>query len=132
MAIGLRSSFPQHFQNTIAFWLPIIVVLLAASADWWERRRANQLRTLTVEEQETVISAIDLASRRHRIPQERIRELRSQVTNPATPALVDEGIVSESLLWEENNSILFSPLFFDADPISQEKSITAIARIDPD
>lgn len=111
-------------------WLAILIVITAVCADLWERKRVDNLRSLSLEEQETVFAAIDRTAVQYRLSKERIKRLRSRVSDGSFPTFVDLGLGQTPLLKTESQIILFSPKFFEADPVSQEHSILHLASAD--
>lgn len=127
MEIQLESYSPKRGHGTRYFWLAIIVVMAAVGADWWERKRITNLRSLSLEEQETILAAVDRTAIQHRLTKERVRRLRSRVTNPTMPVFIDQGLGTSALMNWESQVLTISPKFFEADPITQENSLLALA-----
>lgn len=130
MQIQLESFPRESRRGHFAFWIAILIVIIGAAFDYWDRKRVNNLRALSLEEQETIFAAIDRAAIQHRLDKNRTQQLRARINNPALPAFVDTGMSARRLLYEESKMLLFSPNFFDADPISQENSLISLARLD--
>lgn len=127
MNIELESYPSGNGRGRYFIWLAIFIVLAALCADLWEKKRVDNLRALSVEEQETVLAAIDRVAIQYRLTKERVRKLRNRVSDANFPTFVDQGLGLLPLLKTESQIVLFSPKFFEADPISQEHSILRLS-----
>ena len=131
MEIQLEGGTVGSGKARYFFGITILLVLMAIGADIWDRKQVNNLRALSIEEQETVFAAIDRTAIQHRLSKGRVRELRSRIHDTTYPIFVDHGLGASPLLKMESQVVLFSPKFFEADPISQENSILRITPISP-
>lgn len=110
-------------------WRPLLVgLVLAATGLWGWRRQASlaENRPLTIEERESVISLFDPIARR--LPQIRIwsETFFEDFTRGHFALSIQHDLPQGRLVWLKDDHLVFSPAFFNADPMTQSQWLVQV------
>lgn len=106
--------------------LGVLVAIWFSFSHWQQNRKYAQLRSIEVEEKETVIYALDRLEINAPQILSWVGQFRDLIVKGETPCFVQQYSQSKLLVWSSQRGYVFSSDFFSTDSATQER---ALARV---